>query len=65
LSRGVVDSCLSVMPTWLARPAARNVLVSGPTGADPAGNFFLADVTAVRFVSYAGGNYALAANTSA
>jgi hypothetical protein len=42
---------------------SRNVLVSRPAGAYPAGNFFPADVTAVRFVNYAGGNYALAANS--
>jgi hypothetical protein len=62
LSRGVVDSCLSVVPTWLARPAARNVLVSRRAGTYPAGNSFLADDTAVRFVGYSGSNYALAAN---
>jgi hypothetical protein len=35
----------------------------GNAGAYPAGNFFPADVTALRFVNYAGGNYALAANS--
>jgi hypothetical protein len=42
---------------------SRNVIVSRPAGAYPAGNFFPADVTAVRFVNYAGDNYALAANS--
>jgi hypothetical protein len=42
---------------------SRNVLVGRPAGNYPAGNFFPADVTAVRFANYAGGNYALAANS--
>ena len=42
---------------------SRNVLVGRAAGAYPAGNFFPADVTALRFVNYAGGNYALAANS--
>jgi hypothetical protein len=42
---------------------SRNVLVSRPAGYYPAGNFFPADVTAVRFVNYAGGNYVLAATS--
>jgi hypothetical protein len=42
---------------------AKNVLVDRPAGDYPAGNFFPANVTAVHFVNYAGGNYALAANS--
>ena len=42
---------------------ARNVLVARPGGYYPAGNFFPTTLTAVRFVNYAGGNYALAANS--
>jgi hypothetical protein len=42
---------------------SRNVLVGRPAGSYPAGNFFPANVAAVDFVSYAGGNYALAANS--
>jgi hypothetical protein len=42
---------------------SRNVLVGRPAGYYPGGNFFPADVTAVRFVNKAGGNYALAANS--
>lgn len=42
---------------------SRNVIVGRPAGEYPAGNFFPANVTAVRFVNYAGGNYALAANS--
>jgi hypothetical protein len=42
---------------------SRNVIVSRPARYYPAGNFFPADLTAVRFVNYAGGNYALAANS--
>jgi hypothetical protein len=42
---------------------SRNALVARPAGAYPGGNFFPADVAAVRFVNYAGGNYALAANS--
>ncbi len=42
---------------------SRNVLVARPAGNYPAGNFFPADVAAVDFVNYAGGNYALAANS--
>jgi hypothetical protein len=42
---------------------SRNVLVGRPAGYYPAGNFFPADVSAVRFVNFAGGNYALAANS--
>jgi hypothetical protein len=42
---------------------SRNVLVGRPAGYYPAGNFFPANVAAVRFVNYAGGNYALAANS--
>ena len=42
---------------------SRNVLVGRAAGAYPAGNFFPANVAAVGFVNYAGGNYALAANS--
>ena len=42
---------------------ARNVLVGRPAGSYPAGNFFPVNVAAVDFVNYAGGNYALAANS--
>jgi hypothetical protein len=42
---------------------SRNVLVGRPAGNYPAGNFFPANWAAVRFVNYAGGNYALAANS--
>jgi hypothetical protein len=42
---------------------SRNVLVGRPAGAYAAGNFFPSSVAAVRFVNYAGGNYALAANS--
>jgi hypothetical protein len=42
---------------------SRNVLVSRAAGDYPAGNFFPPDLTAVRLVNYAGGNYALAANS--
>ena len=42
---------------------SRNVLVGRPAGSYPAGNFFPANVAAVDFVNYAGGNYALAANS--
>jgi len=42
---------------------SKNVLVGRPAGSYPAGNFFPANLTAVDFVNYAGGNYALAANS--
>ena len=42
---------------------SRNVLVGRPGGNYPAGNFFPANMTAVRFVNYAGGDYALAATS--
>jgi hypothetical protein len=42
---------------------SRNALVDRPAGDYPAGNFFPANVAAVRFVNYLGGNYALAANS--
>ena len=42
---------------------SRNVLIGRPAGRYPAGNFFPANVAAVDFVNYAGGNYALAANS--
>jgi hypothetical protein len=42
---------------------SRNVLVGKAAGNYPAGNFFPANVAAVDFVNYAGGNYALAANS--
>jgi hypothetical protein len=42
---------------------SRNVIVDGPAGSYPAGNFFPAGVAAVRFVNYAGGNYTLAADS--
>ncbi|HEY2339991.1 MAG TPA: hypothetical protein VGH75_05660, partial [Steroidobacteraceae bacterium] len=42
---------------------SRNVLVGRPAGNYPAGNFFPANLAAVDFVNYAGGNYALAANS--
>jgi hypothetical protein len=42
---------------------SRNVLVDRPAGEYPAGNFFPANVAAVRFANLAGGNYALAANS--
>src|SRR5262249_2097487 len=40
-----------------------NVLVGRPTGSYPSGNFFRANLAAVDFVNYAGGNYALAAGS--
>jgi len=42
---------------------SRNGFIDRPAGGYPAGNFFPADIAAVRFVSYASGNYALAANS--
>jgi hypothetical protein len=42
---------------------SRNVFVGVRAGAYPAGNFFPANVAAVGFVNYAGGNYALAENS--
>jgi hypothetical protein len=42
---------------------SRNIIVSRPASYYPAGNFFPATVAAVGFVNYAGGNYALAANS--
>jgi hypothetical protein len=42
---------------------SKNVLVDAPAASYPAGNFFPNGVAAVRFVSYAGGNYALAADS--
>jgi hypothetical protein len=42
---------------------SRNVLVGKLAANYPAGNFFPANVAAVGFVNYAGGNYALAANS--
>jgi hypothetical protein len=42
---------------------SRNVIVGQAPGAYPQGNFFPADVAEVRFVNYADGNYALAANS--
>src|SRR5215469_8532168 len=38
---------------------SRNVFIAGPAGDYPVGNFFPTDPTAVRFVNYADGNYAL------
>jgi hypothetical protein len=43
---------------------SRNVLVGRPAGDYPARNFFPVNVAAVRFVNYAGGNYALADNVA-
>ncbi|HEY1965779.1 MAG TPA: hypothetical protein VGG59_12645, partial [Acidobacteriaceae bacterium] len=42
---------------------SKNVLVDRPANQYPAGNFFPTGVAAVDFVNYAGGNYALAANS--
>jgi hypothetical protein len=42
---------------------SKNVLVDRPAGVYPAGNYFPADVTAVHFANYAGGNYTLAADS--
>ena len=42
---------------------SRNVLVGRPGGNYPAGSFFPTTLAAVRFVNYAGGNYALAGNS--
>jgi len=42
---------------------ARNVLVARPAGYYPVGNFFPTTLAGVRFVNYAGSNYALAANS--
>jgi len=42
---------------------SKNVLVDAPAASYPPGNFFPNDVAAVRFVSHAGGNYALAADS--
>jgi hypothetical protein len=40
---------------------SKNALVGRPAGSYPGGNYFPANVAAVDFVNYAGGNYALAA----
>jgi hypothetical protein len=42
---------------------SRNVIVGRPAGYYPAGNFFPANVAAVGFVNYSGGNYTLAASS--
>jgi hypothetical protein len=42
---------------------SRNVLIGKAAGNYPAGNFFPANLAGVDFVNYAGGNYALAANS--
>jgi hypothetical protein len=42
---------------------SRNVLVGRPAETYPGGNFFPANLAAVRFLDYAAGNYALAANS--
>ena len=42
---------------------SKNALIDGPAPQYPAGNFFPTGVAAVRFVNYAGGNYALAADS--
>ena len=42
---------------------SKNVLVDAPAARYPAGNFFPSGVAAVRFVSYAGGNFTLAADS--
>jgi hypothetical protein len=42
---------------------SRNVIVDGPAGSYPAGNFFPTGVAAVGFANYAGGNYTLAADS--
>jgi hypothetical protein len=42
---------------------SKNVLIEKPANQYPAGNFFPSGVAAVGFVSYAGGNYTLAANS--
>jgi Right handed beta helix region len=42
---------------------SKNVLIDGPAAQYPAGNFFPTGVAAVRFLNYAGGNYALAADS--
>ena len=39
---------------------SRNVILGRPAASYPGGNFFPANVAAVRFVNYSGGNYALA-----
>jgi hypothetical protein len=42
---------------------SHNVIIGAPAGNYPAGNYFPAAVAAVRFMSYAGGNYTLAAGS--
>jgi hypothetical protein len=42
---------------------SKNVLVDAPSASYPAGNFFPNGVAAVRFVSYTGANFALAADS--
>ena len=42
---------------------SRNVILGRPAASYPGGNFFPANVAAVRFVNYSGGNYALAAGS--
>jgi hypothetical protein len=42
---------------------SRNVIVGRPAAYYPAGNFFPANVAAVRFANYSGGNYTLAASS--
>ena len=42
---------------------SKNVLVAGRQASYPAGNFFPNTLATVRFVNYAGGNFALAANS--
>jgi len=42
---------------------SKNVIVGGGGAVYPEGNFFPADISAVRFANYAGGNYTLAADS--
>jgi hypothetical protein len=43
---------------------SHNVIIGAGASVYPAGNYFPAGVAAVHFVSYASGNYALAAGSS-
>ena len=60
---GVGEGTAALNANFSGWTFSRNVLIGRAAGAYPAGNFFPADVTTVRFVNYAGGNYALGANS--
>jgi hypothetical protein len=61
--RGVTEGIASLDQNFTNWVFSKNVIVAVPARFYPSGNFYPNDIAGVRFMNYAGGNYALAADS--